>query len=80
MTRGESHYEHVSLGPSDHILFYTGVDGLQDVVGTQLESANIQSWIGDQSEQMGAVLNGDHGGCVDTLAEFTPETIEKKKK
>ena len=56
MTRCESRYEDVSLGPFDRILFDTGVDGLQDVVGTQSESADIESCIGDQSEQMGGVL------------------------
>ena len=79
MTRVESRYEDVSVGPFDHILFETGVDGLQDV-GTQSESADIESWIGDESKQMGRVLNGDRGGFVYTLAEFTSETMEKKKR
>ena len=29
---------------------------------------------------MGRVLDGDRGVFVDTLAEFTPETMGKKKK
>ena len=28
---------------------------------------------------MGRVLDGDRGGFVDTLAEFTPETMGKKE-
>ena len=29
---------------------------------------------------MGRVLDGDGGGFVDPLVEFTPETMEKRKK
>ena len=54
----------------------TGVNGLQDVVSTEAESADIESSIGDQAEQIGGVLDGDGGGFVDTLTEFAPEAVE----
>ena len=52
-----------------------GVNGLQDVIGAEAESADIESGIGDEAEQMGGVLDGDGGGFVDPLAEFTPEAV-----
>ena len=76
MTRGESRFEDVGFGPFDRILLDAGVDGLQDVVGTEAEGAEIDSSIGDETEQMGRVLDGDGGGFVDTLAEFAPEAVE----
>ena len=57
-----------------------GVNGLQDVIGAEAESADIESSIGDEAEEMGGVLDGDGGGFVDPLVEFTPETMEKRKK
>ena len=53
-----------------------GVNGLQDVIGAEAESADIESGIGDEAEQMGGVLDGDGGGFDDPLAEFTPEAVE----
>ena len=76
MTRGESCYEDVRFGPFDRILLDAGVDGLQEVVGTEAESADIESGIGDETEQMCGVLDGDGGGFVDTLAEFAPEAVQ----
>ena len=75
MTRGEGRYKDVGLGPFDRIVLDAGVDGLQDVVGTEAESADFEDGIGDQTEQMGRVLDGDRGGSVDTLAEFAPEAV-----
>ena len=76
MTRGESRHKNVGLGAFDGIVLDTGVDGLQDVVDTEAESADVESGIGDEAKQMGGVLDGDGGGFVDTLAEFTPEAVE----
>ena len=61
MTRGGSRYEDVRFGPFDRLLLDAGVDGLQDVVGTEAESADIESGIGDETEQMCRVLDCD--GC-----------------
>ena len=50
MARGEGHHKDVGLGAFDGIVLDTGVNGLQDVVGTEAESADIKSGIGDQAE------------------------------
>ena len=76
MACGESCYEDVGFGPFDRILLDAGVDSLQDVVSTEAESADIESGIGDETEQMGRVLDGDGGGFVDTLAEFAPDPVQ----
>ena len=57
----------------------TGVDSLQDVVGAQSESADVEGGIRDQNEQMDRVLDGDGGGFVDPLTKFTPETAKTKE-
>ena len=67
VTRGEGHCEDVGFGDFDGILLDAGVDGLQDVVGTEAEGADIESGIGDETEQMGGVLDGDG---VDQLVPF----------
>ena len=76
MASGESRHKDIGLGAFDGIVLDTGVNGLQDVVGAEAESADIESGIGDEAEQMGGVLDGDGGGFVDPLAEFTPEAAE----
>ena len=53
-----------------------GVDGLQDVVGTEAESADVEGGIGDETEQMGWVLDSDGGGFVDPLPEFAPKAVQ----
>ena len=80
VTGGEGRHKDVGLGAFYRIVMDTGVDSLQDVVGAQSESADVEGRIRDQTEQMGRVLDGDGGGFVDPLAEFTPETMEKRKK
>ena len=57
VTRGEGHYEDVGFGDFDGILLDAGVDGLQDVVGTEAEGADIEGGIGDETKQMGGVLD-----------------------
>ena len=64
MARGESRYEDVRFGAFDRIFLDAGVDGLQDIVGTEAESADIESGIGDETEQMGGVLYCDGGGLL----------------
>ena len=76
MARGESRHKDVGLGAFDGIVLDAGVNSFQDVVGTEAESADIESGIGDEAEQMGGVLDGDGGGFVDTLTEFAPEAVE----
>ena len=76
MASGESRHKDVGLGAFDGIVLDTGVNGLQDVVGTEAESADIKSSIGDEAEQMGGILDGDGGGFVDTLTEFASEAVE----
>ena len=76
MERGESRHKDVGFGAFDSIVVDTGVDGLQDVVGTEAERADIQGGIGDEAEQLGGVLDGDGGGFVDPLPEFAPETVQ----
>ena len=76
VTRGEGRYEDVGFGDFDGILLDAGVDGLQDVVGTEAEGADIEGGIRDETKQMGRVLDGDGGGFVDTLAEFAPEAVQ----
>ena len=49
IARGETCYEDVGFGPFDRILLDAGVDDLQDVVGTEAESADIESGIGDET-------------------------------
>ena len=48
MARGESCYEDVGFGPFDGILLDASVDGLQDVVGTEAEGADIEGGIRDE--------------------------------
>ena len=51
MARGEGCHKDVGLGAFDGIVLDTGVNGFQDVIGTEAESADIESGIGDESEQ-----------------------------
>ena len=76
MTGGESRHKNVGLSAFDRIVVDTGVDSLQDVIGTQAECADIESSIGDEPEQMSGVLDSDGGGFVDPLPEFAPETVQ----
>ena len=76
MTGGESGYENIGLGAFDSIVLDTGVDSFQNVVRAKAERAEIEGCIGDETEQMGGVFDGDGGGFVDSLPEFTPETVE----
>ena len=76
MTGGESCHKNVGLGAFDGIVLDTGVDGFQDVVGTEAERAEIEGGIGDEAEQLGRVLNGDGRGFVDPLPEFAPEAVQ----
>ena len=76
MARGESRHKDIGLGAFDGIVMDTGVNGLQDVVSEEAESTDVEGGVGDEAEQMGGVLDGDGGGFVDPLAEFTPETVE----
>ena len=76
MARGESRHKDIGLGAFDGIVLDSGVNGLQDIVGAEAESAEIEGGIGDEAEQMGGVLDGDGGGFVDTLTEFAPEAVQ----
>ena len=76
MTGSESCYENIGLGPFDGIVVDAGVNGFQDIVGAKAERAEFEGGIGDESEQIRGVLNGDGGGFVDPLPEFTPETVQ----
>ena len=76
MTRGERRHKDVGLGAFDSIVLDTGVDGFQNVVGTEAERTEIEGCIGNEAEQMGGVLNGDGGGFVDALPKLAPETIQ----
>ena len=80
MTGDEGRHKDIGLGVFDRIVMDTGVDSLQDVVGAQSESADVDGRIRDQTEEMGRVLDGEGGGFVDPLAELTTETMEKRKK
>ena len=76
VTGGEGRHKDIGLGAFDRIVIDTGVDSLQDVVGAQSESADVEGGIRDQTEQMGRVLDG--GGFVDPLTKFAPETAKKE--
>ena len=76
MTRGERRHKDIGLGAFDGIVLDTGVDGFQNVVGTEAERTEIESRIRNEAEQMGGVLNGDGGGFVDPLTKLAPETIQ----
>ena len=76
MTGGENRHKDIGLGAFDSIVLDTGVDSFQNVVGTEAERAKIEGSIGDETEQMGGVFESDGGGFVDSLPEFTPETVE----
>ena len=78
VTGGEGLLKDIGLGAFDRIVMDTGVDSLQDVVGAQSESADVEGGIRDQTEQMGRVLDGDGGGFVDPLTKFAPETEKKE--
>ena len=69
MTCGESRYEDVSLGPFDCILFDTGLDGLQDVVGTQSDM-RVNKWAGSWTVTMVGFL---------TRSPNLPQKPRKKK-
>ena len=76
MAHGESRHKDIGLGAFDGIVLDTGVNGLQDVVGTKAERTEIEGSIGDEIEQMGGVFDSDGGGFVDPLPEFAPETVQ----
>ena len=76
MTGGESGHKDIGLGAFDSIVLDTGVDSFQDVVGAKAERAEIEGSIGDETEQMGGVLDSDSGGFVDPFPEFTPEAVQ----
>ena len=76
MTRGESRHKDVGFDAFDGIVLDARVNGLQDVVSTEAESTDIEGGIGDETEQMGGVLDGDGSGFVDKLAEFAPKTVQ----
>ena len=76
MTGGESCHKNVGLGAFDGIVLDTGVDSLQDVVGTEAERTEIEGSIGDEAEQMGGVFDSNGGGFVGPLAEFASETVQ----
>ena len=76
MARGESRHKDVGFGAFDGIVLDAGIDGLQDVVGAEAEGADVEGSIGDETEQMGGVLDGDGGGFVGPLPEFAPEAVE----
>ena len=76
MARRESRHKDVGFSTFDGIVLDTGVDGFQDVVGTETERADIESSVGDEPEQMGRALDGDGGGFVNALAKLAPETVE----
>ena len=78
MTGGEGRHKDIGLDAFDRIVMDTGVDSLQDVVGAQSESADVEGGIRDQTEQMVRVLDGDGGGFVDPLTKFAPETAKKE--
>ena len=76
MARGESRHKDIGLGSFDGIVLDTGVNGFQDVVGTETERTEIESRIGDEIEQMGGVLDSDGGGFVHPLPKLAPETVQ----
>ena len=76
MARGESRHKDIGLGAFDGIVLGTGVNGLQDVVGAEAESADIEGSVGNEIEQMGGVFDSDGGGFVDPLPEFASETVQ----
>ena len=76
MARGESRHKDIGLGAFDGIFLDTGVNGFQDVVGTETEGTEIESRVGDQAEQMSGVPDSDGGGFVDPLAKLAPETVQ----
>ena len=51
MARSESRHE--DIGAFDGIVLDAGIDSLQDVVGTEAESADVEGGNGDEAEQMG---------------------------
>ena len=76
MARGEGRHKDIGLGAFNSIVLDTGVNGFQDVVGTETERTEIESRVGDQAEQMGGVLDSDGGGFVDPLPKLAPETVQ----
>ena len=76
MARGERRHKDIGLGAFNGIVLDTGVDGLQNVVGTETEGTEIESRIGDQAEQMGGVPDSDSGGFVHALPKLAPETVQ----
>ena len=74
VTGSESRHKDVGFGAFDGIVVDAGVDGFQDIVGTETERTDIQGGIGNEVEQLGWVLDGDSGGFVDSFAKFAPES------
>ena len=75
MARGERRHKDIGLGAFDGIVLDTGVNGFQDVVGTETEGTEIEGGIRDQAEQMGGVPDSDGGGFVDPLPKLAPEAV-----
>ena len=76
MTGGEGRHKNVGCGAFDGIVLDAGVDGFQDIVGTEAERTDIQGGIGDEVEQLGGVFHSDSGGFLDPLPEFAPEAFQ----
>ena len=76
MARRERRHKDIGLGAFDGIVLDTGVDSLQDVVGTEAECTEIESRVGNQAEQMGGIPDSDGSGFVDTLPKLAPETVQ----
>ena len=78
MTGGEGRHKDIGLGAFDRIVMDTGVDSLQDVVGAQSESADVEGGIRDQTEQMGRVLDGVVVGLLIRSPNLA-QKLQKKK-
>ena len=78
MTGGEGRHKDIGLGAFDRIVIDTGVDSLQDVVGAQSESADVEGGIRDQTEQMGRVLDGVVVGLLIRSPNLA-QKLQKKK-
>lgn len=77
MTGREGGNEDICLGAFDRTVMHTGIDSLQNIVGTQLEGTDVV--IGQEAEQMRWIFDGDNGGFIDTFTKFASETAKKKE-
>ena len=76
MAHGESRHKDVGFGAFDRIVLDAGVDGFQDVVGTEAERADVEGSIGDEAKQMSGVPDSDGSRFVDSLPEFAPKAVQ----